>query len=176
MIGIIITVIGVVAFYLAGGRDVTDLFDPPHKLKIYGAAILCFIGLIILAIPDKSLDEDIDWECVKSTELVSLSNTVVSQGGGLMYVSILAENVYTYRYEIDSPFGTDTSKEYIVDTISGNVEEIEDPKCEVPLLLKYRSKPRVKIGLWNIIISFGGETKYIFYVPEGTIQKEIQLT
>ena len=48
-----------------------------------------------------------DWQLVKETELVTLSNSVASQGSGRMfYVSISADNVYSYRYEIESEFKT----------------------------------------------------------------------
>lgn len=47
----------------------------------------------------------------------------------------------------------------------------EDPNCEVPVLNKYKRKG--KITIWTFELS--SEAKYVFYVPEGTIQKDIKL-
>ena len=114
-----------------------------------------------------------DWEFLKETELVSLSNSVASEGGGLIYVSVSANNVYTYRYEIDSEFGTETSKEYETSTISNNVQEIEDSNCETPVLRTYTRKG--KKSIWTFAI-WSDEFEHVFYVPEGTISKEVKLT
>lgn len=113
-----------------------------------------------------------EWELVNETELVSLSNdTIAEGGGGLIYVSVSGENTYTYRYKISSEFGTETSKEYKVDTISEDVIESEDANCEVPVLREYVRKG--KITIWTFGCS--EETQYVFYVPEGTIQKDVKL-
>lgn len=132
-------------------------------------ATLCIAGGIMIGIfvPTKYGD----WELVEQTELVSLSNSTVTEGGGLIYVSVSGENTYTYRYEISSEFGTETSTEYKVDTVSKNVIESEDENCEVPVLRKYVRKG--KITIWTFGLS--SETKYVFYVPKGTIQKEVKL-
>ena len=111
-----------------------------------------------------------EWIFKEETELVSLSNTQVVEG---FFVNRSSENVYTYRYEINSDFGTETSKEYVIDTVCGNVEEIEDPKCETPLLKEYKSK--FGVNFWRIMFPKEA-TKYVFYVPEGTIQKDIKLS
>lgn len=75
-----------------------------------------FVGVILSALgiglfyPAKGFT---DWQLVKETELVTLSNSVASQGSGRMfYVSISADNVYSYRYEIESEFKTEGSKSY----------------------------------------------------------------
>ena len=73
-----------------------------------------FVGVILSSLviglfyPAKGFT---DWQLVKETELVTLSNSVASQGSGRMfYVSISADNVYSYRYEIESEFKTEGSK------------------------------------------------------------------
>lgn len=112
-----------------------------------------------------------EWELIKRTEIVTLSNSTETQGGGFLYVSVSGENVYTYRYEIESEFGTDYSTEYEVDTVSGKVIESEDPNCKVPELLKYMR--RGKATTWTFGV--GCEIKYVFHVPEGTISHEVKL-
>lgn len=112
-----------------------------------------------------------EWELKEETELVSLSNSTVTEGGGIIYVSLSGENTYTYRYEISSEFGTETSTEYEVGTISNNVIESEDKNCEVPVLRTYVRKGKATIWTFGL----GKEIKYVFYVPEGTIQKDVKL-
>lgn len=112
-----------------------------------------------------------DWELQKEVELVSLSNSVETGSSGFLYVVRSSDNVYSYRYKIDSEFGTPTSTNYETDTVEGNVEEIEDPKCEVPVLRIYQKT--AKRTKWTFGLM--GETKYVFYVPDGTIQKEVKL-
>ena len=110
---------------------------------------------------------------VDEIELVSLNNTVSSEGGGNMfYVSVSASNVYTYRYEIKDKYNLG-GKSYETDTKSGNVTEVESKECKTPVLKVYERKPKRS---W-ITFSFGHSPKleYVFYVPEGTIQKEIIL-
>ena len=115
-----------------------------------------------------------DWELIKETELVSLSNASVSGGTGFIYVSLSADNAYTYRSEVDSTFGTESSKEYKTTTIvnNGNVVEVEDPDCQKPMLMEY--KRTAKKSIWTFGL-FCNETSYVFYVPEGTINKDIKL-
>lgn len=113
-----------------------------------------------------------DWKLVKETELISLSNSTAS-GSPNIYVSLLADNSYTYRFEIDSSFGTNTSKEYKTATIvnNNNVTEIEDPNCQKPVLLEYEST--AKKSIWTF--GANSQTAYVFYVPEGTISKDVTL-
>ena len=112
-------------------------------------------------------------ELVKQTELVSLSNSTVSEGE--LFVSVSGENVYTYRYEIDTDLGTETSHNYVTASIShysGNIIESEDVNCKTPVLLEYKTKS--KITIWSFGL-FADKTDYVFYVPEGTIQKSVKL-
>lgn len=116
-----------------------------------------------------------DEELVEEIELVSLSNSTSAKGKGIIYVSITGENSYSYRHEVDSNYGTTTSKEYVVETISeknGNIVEVEDPNCEKAVIQRFVKKS--KITIWSF--GFGGsETTYVIYVPEGSIVKEISL-
>lgn len=113
-----------------------------------------------------------DWKLQSQTELVSLSNsTTTGSKGSFFYVSRSTTNVYTFRYEINSEFGTDTSTNYQTDTIEENVVEIEDPKCKVPVLKVY--KRTGKLSIWTFGIC--EEIKNVFYVPEGTIGEELNL-
>ena len=136
-----------------------------------------FVGVILSALgiglfyPAKGFT---DWQLVKETELVTLSNSVASQGSGRMfYVSISADNVYSYRYEIESEFKTEGSKSYKVDTVSGdNVEEIEEANSSKAILQEYHRKG--KMSIWSFAF-LSDETRYVFRVPKGTISREVAL-
>ena len=116
-----------------------------------------------------------EWELYNETPLVTLYNSTASKGyGGLFYVSVSADNVYTYRYEIDSEFGSKKSKSYIVATLNSNdklVIETEDPECTKPVLQHYIRTN--KKSIWT----FGLERNdiYDFHVPEGSIIKDVTL-
>lgn len=91
----------------------------------------------------------------------------------MIYVSLSADNAYTYRYEIDSEFGTEMGKTYKTQTLVGkDVEEVEDPNCEKAVVRVYQREG--KRTIWTFALGME-ETKYIFYVPEGTISKEVKL-
>ena len=133
-----------------------------------------FVGVILSSLviglfyPAKGFT---DWQLVKETELVTLSNSVASQGSGRMfYVSISADNVY---YEIESEFKTEGSKSYKVDTVSGdNVEEIEEANSSKAILQEYHRKG--KMSIWSFAF-LSDETRYVFRVPKGTISREVAL-
>lgn len=114
-----------------------------------------------------------EWKLINETELITLSNGIASGGTGLIYVSLSADSTYTYRYEIDSEFGTDTSKEYQTETLRGsNVIEVEDPNCKTPFIRIYQRDGKRSIWTFGW---FNTQYKYVFYVPEGTIYKEVKL-
>ena len=133
--------------------------------------VVIVAGVIGLFYPIKGYT---DWQLVKETELVTLSNSVASQGSGRMfYVSISADNVYSYRYEIESEFKTEGSKSYKVDTVSGdNVEEIEEANSSKAILQEYHRKG--KMSIWSFAF-LSDETRYVFRVPKGTISREVAL-
>ena len=115
-----------------------------------------------------------DWKLIKETKLVSLSNSTVSGGTGLVYVSLSADNSYTYRFEVDSTFGNKLSKKYKTATIvnDNNITEIEDSKCQEPTLMEYKRTAKKSIWTFGLL---SNETSYVFNVPEGTISKDIKL-
>lgn len=115
-----------------------------------------------------------DWKLIKETKLVSLSNSTISGGTGLVYVSLSADNSYTYRFEVDSTFGNKSSKKYKTATIvnDNNITEIEDSKCQEPTLMEYKRTAKKSIWTFGLLTN---ETSYVFNVPEGTISKDIKL-
>lgn len=165
MLTIIITVI--LAIVLLVAFAVNDF----EKI---GPVIVAFIlvgGFVLgLAVPVSGYKE---WRLTEETELVTLSNSLTSGGVGMIYVSLSADNAYTYRYEIDSEFGTEMGKTYKTQTLIGkDVEEVEDPNCEKAVVRVYQREG--KRTIWTFALGTE-ETKYIFYVPEGTISKEVKL-
>ena len=133
--------------------------DKGHGLDILFVIIMILATLIGGFSPISGYNE---WELIEEMELISLSNDVDSKGNGMIYVTLSADNVYTYRDEISSEIGTLTGK---------NVEEVEDPNCEVPVIRVYRKVAKATIWTYGLY----SKTKYVFYVPEGTIYKEVNL-
>jgi len=130
------------------------------------------IGIVIgLLSPVK---EYTDLSVIKEVELVSLNNNVASRGsGGVFYVSVSTNNVYSFRYEVENKYDLG-GKAYETATLSNNVTEIESAECIKPVLKVYEKKP-IK-NKWISFSLFDSSIKeYVFYVPEGTIQKEIVL-
>ena len=113
-----------------------------------------------------------DWEPTFRKDLVSLSNSTVGGAEGFIYVSVSSSNVYTYRCEIDSEFGTENSTEYKTATVDGSyVIEVEDDTIENPYLQVYTRNG--KRSIWTFALT--SETKYVFYVPSGSIAKDVHL-
>lgn len=162
ILGIIVSV--VVTLFLV---DLTDS-DGVLWLGLIGCIISIYLGLFY------PFNGYTDWKVIKESELVSLSNSTISGGTGCIYVSLSADNSYTYRFEVDSMFGTESSKEYKTATIvnNDNVTEIEDPNCQTPMLIEYKRTAKMSIWTFGLLHS---ETAYVFNVPEGTISKEIKL-
>lgn len=140
---------------------------------VFGLALIVGFLAIITGLGAFHISGFTEWQLIQETELISLSNDLASGGTGCVYVSLSADNAYTYRYEINSEFGTETSKEYKTATLVGaDVEEIEDTNCNTPIVMVYKREG--KMSFWT----FGWlntQIKYVFYVPEGTISKEVKL-
>lgn len=168
MLSIIIGVVIIVVLIFLGTEWI-DINSIVFSVIFTGVVIVA--GVIGLFYPVKGYT---DWQLVKETELVTLSNSVSSQGiGRMFYVSISADNVYSYRYEIESEFKTEGSKSYKVDTVSGdNIEEIEEPNSSKAILQEYHRKG--KMSIWSFAF-FSDETRYVFRVPKGTISREVAL-
>lgn len=163
----------IIAFVLGIGLLI---FCVDHDILEKSAPFICSVIIVFgvaigLVIPVNGYTE---WKLTEETELVTLSNGLASGGSGnICYVSLSADNAYTYRYEIDSEFGTETGKTYKTQTLVGeDVEEVEDPDCEKAVVRVYEREG--KMTLWTLA-SGTKETKYVFYVPEGTISKEVKL-
>lgn len=109
---------------------------------------------------------------VNEIELVSLNNELSSTGeGDLFYVSVTADNTYSYRYEVNDKYNLG-GKSYKVGTVSENVTEVEKEKCDKAVLKVYKVKPKITVVSFGL---FASKTEYVFYIPEGTIQKEVSL-
>ncbi len=90
----------------------------------------------------------------------------------MFYVSVSASNVYTYRYEVKDKYDLG-GKSYETDTKSENVTEVESKECTKPVLKIYKRKP--KRSWITFAIGQPSKLEYVFYIPEGTIQKEVIL-
>lgn len=140
------------------------------------AMLITMFGITLAKEIKPKETEYIETKVVSEIELVSLSNTMASEGGGnLFYISINAENVYSYRCEVPAkaPVGQDTA--YEVFTISEDedvfIQEVEIIDGSKPRLVKYES-----IAEANLLHLRDTKNVYIFYVPKGSITREYDLT
>lgn len=136
-------------------------------------AIMCVVSGIIAGVfvPVSGYGEP---QAFSTIELVSLRDDTVSEGTGrLFYVSISGTNSYTYYVEVDSEYASNSQKAYKSRTISdSNVTIIEGDSYTDAKLVTY-----VRYGnksFWT----FAANTKqyeYVFYVPTGTIARDVTL-
>ena len=83
------------------------------------AAIVFVAGAVVgLFVPIAGYEET-----TETVELVSLNDGLASSGGttGIWYVSIEADNHYTYYTEVDSKYAEGSAKAYKSYVVSGNV-------------------------------------------------------
>jgi len=141
--------------------------------------LLCAIGVISLLagivlgifVPVSGYKEP---EMVSTTELVSLRDDTVSEGTGrLFYVSISGTNSYTYYVEVDSNYASNSQKAYNSKTISdSNVTIVEDDSYTEAKLVTYVRHG--KKSFWTFA-AVAKKYEYVFYVPTGTIARDVSL-
>ena len=131
-----------------------------------------FIGFVVgITEPVSGYGES---QIVSTTELVSLRNDAISEGTGrLFYVSISGTNSYTYYVEVDSEYASNSQKAYKSNTISdSNVTVVEDNSYTDAKLVTY-----VRYGTKSFWTFAAGAKKYeyVFYVPTGTIARDMSV-
>jgi len=115
-----------------------------------------------------------NWEPLSRKDLISLSNSTVGGSEGFIYVSVSSSNIYTYRYQVNSEFGTDTSKDFVTETVDGEcVIEVEDESIDTAYLQIYTRKAQKSIWTFGFFVE---QYKYVFYVPPGSISKDVNLS
>ena len=135
-------------------------------------AIVCVVAGIIVGIL-VPVNGYLESQILSTTKLISLRNETVSEGSGLFYVSISGTNSYTYYVEVDSTYASNSQKAYKSNTISSNnVIIIEDSSYTSAKLVTY-----VRYGkktFWTFAVG-AKEYEYVFYVPPGTISRDISV-
>ena len=171
LVGILIGIllIGIMFLYvviLDGNSIVT-------AAALFCLGILCAIGGIAIGIfePVSGYGEP---QIVSTTELVSLRDANVSKGtGNLFYVSVSGTDSYTYYVEVDSTYASDSQRAYKGNTISdSNVTIVEDDSrtdAELVTYVRYGKK-----SFWTFAVG-AKQYEYVFYVPTGTIVRDVSL-
>ena len=136
-------------------------------------AILCVIAGFYAGITEPVSGYG-DPEVFATTELVSLRDDTTSEGtGNLFYVSISGTNSYTYYVEVESAYASNSQKAYKSKTISGsNVTIVEDDSytdAKLVIYVKYGKK-----SFWTFAAG-AKQYEYVFYVPTGTIARDVTL-
>ena len=171
-----LTIILGLVFCIALSVGLVFVFKGEHSTTIALVATMLAVFVVLSGLfdPHSGYEES---KLEEQVELVSLSNSVASEGGGMLYVSVNAENVYSYRYEVESDIPEKEGKTYKTATVSEdeNIEilEVETTDGSKPILAKYVAKG--KKSIWTLALG-AEEVTYIFYVPEGSIAKDIVLT
>lgn len=171
--GIIIAgiVLGVISLGFGVWYDVRSEGYSSRGLKLY---LLCF--LFVLAgffvgtfVPVSGIEET-----VSTTKLVSLRDETISEGSKRhFYISISGNNSYTYYVEVDSPHASGSQKAYKSDTISSdNVTIIEDDSYTDAKLVTYERHGKETFWTFG---AFFEDPEYVFYVPTGTIVRDVSL-
>ena len=161
--------IGIVLVIVVGyiGSMITDDTESIVSPCVVIMGIAIIIGVFV---PVSGYHEATITNTVK---LVSLKDSTESTGGGLFYVSIGAENVYTYYIEVESEYATGSSKAYKSKTLEADgVLIVEEENCTSPRLVTYSEKP--KRTFWTFALA-GDDNNYVFYVPVGTVRGEISV-
>ena len=139
-----------------------------EELLFYlGFAVLVSGVVVGLFVPVTGYTE---WEQVEEEELVSLSTDIATSGN---WFAIRSDGIYSYRIQIKSEFGTNSTKEYEMRTCDAKkVVEVEDPNITTPVLKVYKREGKgsfISFAFWT------DEEKYVFYVPSGTIKQNLNL-
>lgn len=161
--------VAIIFAYICLGSDP----DPNIATMLAILAIICVIGGFVAGItsPVSGYGKP---QVVSTTELVSLKSDTISEGTGkLFYVSISGTNSYTYYVEVDSEYASNSQKAYSCNTISdSNVSIVEDDNCTDAKLVTY-----VRYGkksFWTFAVG-AKQYDYVFYVPTGTIARDVSL-
>lgn len=147
------------------------------KLDINGACVPYCVGLPILIALLISLNgnqNNYNEKTVVLTEpLIALSDGVASSGGGLFYVSVSANNMFTYYAEVESEYASENSSTYVSKTVPGSMVVIVEEKNNTePRLLVYEQTGKKSFWYFNTPRTI---IEYVFYVPVGTIQRNMTL-
>ena len=110
---------------------------------------------------------------VLTEPLIALSDGVASSGGGLFYISISANNMFTYYTEVETEYTTEDTNSYVSKTVPGSLTVIVEEKNNTePRLVVYEQTGKKSFWYFNTPPTV---TEYVFYVPEGTIQRNMTL-
>lgn len=136
-------------------------------LSVFATTVLVVLGICV---PISGYNEP---QVESESVLVALRDDTVSVGSGRMcYVSVSGTNSYTYYVEIESPYASDSQVAYKSVAISDdNVTIIEDDNCTEPRIVEYVIHG--KKSFWTFAVV--DEYEYVFYVPTGTIARDVSL-
>ena len=166
LVGIVGAVIGIViAMVLMIKWDVSEVCIP------YCIGIPILVALLIsLNGNDNNYNEK---TVVLSEPLIALSDGIASSGGGMFYVSVSANNMFTYYTEVESEYASENSSTYASKTVPGSMVVIVEEKNNTePRLIVYEQTGKKSFWYFNTPPTI---TEYVFYVPEGTIQRNVAL-
>lgn len=139
----------------------------------YVLAMLSLFGLVIGIFAGLSpISGYTEWQLTEEAELGAFSNVPALRETRTIYAVLSAENTYTYWYDTGSQFGTETSKTFKEQIVKEEyVDTVEDANCPKPVVRVYQRQGKKTIWTFAVL---GKETRYILYVPAGTIYREVK--
>lgn len=166
LVGIVCAVISfIICIVLAIKWDMSE-----HKATVF-TILPIMVALVISA---QGNNNNYNEKTVVLTEpLIALSDGVASSGGGLFYVSVSANNIFTYYTEVESEYDSENSSTYASKTVPGSMVVIVEEKNNTePRLVVYEQTGKKSFWYFNTPSTI---TEYVFYVPEGSIQRNMTL-
>ena len=141
-----------------------------------GVFYICLLLPCVVALLISTCGNDTNYneKTVVSTQpLIALSDGLSYSGSGLFYISISADNTFTYYAEVETEYTTENSNSYISKSVPGSMSVVVEEKNNTqPRLLVYKQTGKKSFWYFNVPPTI---TEYVFYVPVGTIQRNIIL-
>lgn len=166
LVGILGAVIGfVIALVLVVNFDMSDSY------VLFFVFFPLMLGLLFSLCGNTGYNE----KTLVSTEpLIALSDGLASSGGGgLFYLSVSANNMFTYYTEVESEYASENSSTYASKTVPGSMVIVAEEKNNTePRLVVYEQTGKKSFWYFNKPPTI---IEYVFYVPEGTIQRNVAL-
>ena len=166
LVGIVVSgIVFIIVFTLSFRWDIS-------AEAMFGLIFLPFLIASLIALLGNTNNYN-EKALVSTQPLIALSDGVSSSGGGLFYVSISANNMFTYYTEVESEYTTENATSYVSRTVPGSLTVIVEEKNNTePRLLVYEQTGKKSFWYFHVPRTI---TEYVFYVPEGTIQRNIAL-
>ena len=138
---------------------------------LWGVGMFVIIACIVLLfLPIEGWQ---DRQCISEQELVALKLDEQAESDKVYYVKENQTRTYDYAIDASGNYelnGIAYEAKNVNEPMIGGLEIYESKDCMVPILKTYKTKPNR--GTFTFA-PFSTKTHYVFYIPEGTIQRYV---